>query len=373
MSQTSAMLHLVLSSIRPLARAVLVTLLVLACSIVSGTPARAGDLEWVRWTGADRYLTSATIAVNAFSPPVPAAYVASGGDFPDALAAGPAAAQGDGGPVLLDEPLQPGHRDGVSSEVSSTLSFLQPQRIVVVGGPAVISDAVVSVLAQRFDVPVQRAGGSDRYATSVAVADGAFPSTTDRVFIASGVTFADALAAGPAAGDAQAPLLLTLPDDVPDVVMAKLQALDPDEIVIVGGPAAVGAAAEAELRTVASNVLRRAGATRYETAVEVSNHLFGKIDGAFPTTTGAVYLATGENWPDGLSASAPGGLAHSTRFSRHAGPVLLVRPGCIPPATSAELARLAASFSPESSLPVRVLGGTAAVSDAVLVDHVVCG
>ncbi|MDQ2673334.1 MAG: cell wall-binding repeat-containing protein, partial [Chloroflexota bacterium] len=53
-----------------------------------------------RLAGADRYATAAAISKASFSPGVPVAYVATGGNFPDALAAGAAAVR-HGGPVLL--------------------------------------------------------------------------------------------------------------------------------------------------------------------------------------------------------------------------------------------------------------------------------
>ncbi len=68
------------------------------------TPAGAsvpiGGPEMQRLSGADRYATAAAVSAASFSPGVPVAYVATGANFPDALAAGAAAAE-RGGPVLL--------------------------------------------------------------------------------------------------------------------------------------------------------------------------------------------------------------------------------------------------------------------------------
>ena len=55
-----------------------------------------------RLAGRDRYATAAAVA-QEFAPGVPVAYVASGLDFPDALA-GAAAAGAQGSPVLLTSP-----------------------------------------------------------------------------------------------------------------------------------------------------------------------------------------------------------------------------------------------------------------------------
>ncbi len=61
---------------------------------------------------------------------------------------------------------------------------------------------------------IERFGGADRYATAAAVSRRFFPSAST-VFVASGRSFPDALAGGPAAAELDAPLLLTWPDGGP--------------------------------------------------------------------------------------------------------------------------------------------------------------
>ncbi len=86
----------------------------------------------------DRYGTAAAVSKATFSPGVPVAYIASGLNFPDALA-GAAAGGYLGGPVLLVN----GHIPAVTA---AELTRLQPGRIVVLGGSAAVSDAVLSAL-----------------------------------------------------------------------------------------------------------------------------------------------------------------------------------------------------------------------------------
>ena len=74
-----------------------VMVFVKACG-ASAPPSDPG--ESVRVSGADRYATAAALSAATFGANVPVAYVATGANFPDALAAGPAAAHA-GGPVLL--------------------------------------------------------------------------------------------------------------------------------------------------------------------------------------------------------------------------------------------------------------------------------
>ena len=86
-----------------------------------------------RIAGTDRYGTAAAISRSSFAPGVAVAYVATGESFPDALA-GAAAAAHDGGPVLLTA------RDVIPPATLDELTRLRPARIVVLGGPGVISD-----------------------------------------------------------------------------------------------------------------------------------------------------------------------------------------------------------------------------------------
>src|SRR6185437_984382 len=62
----------------------------LATTAQASAPAAASV---VRYSGADRYATSAAIVDANYAPGVPVAYIASGDNFPDALAGGAAAAR----------------------------------------------------------------------------------------------------------------------------------------------------------------------------------------------------------------------------------------------------------------------------------------
>lgn len=97
--------------------------------------------DTVRVAGADRYATAAAISA-AFVPPTDAgeAVVATGINFPDALAAVPfAAAAGD--PVLLTA------TDVLPPPVPDELARRHARLAVVVGGPGAVSPAVVAALA----------------------------------------------------------------------------------------------------------------------------------------------------------------------------------------------------------------------------------
>jgi hypothetical protein len=106
-------------------------------------------------------------------------------EFPDALVGGPAAAR-DGGPLLL------ARRDALPASTAAELARLRPARIVVLGGPTGVGDAVVNALKGYTSGSVTRLTGADRYRTGVAVSS-TFAAGTSTVYIATGEAFADGL------------------------------------------------------------------------------------------------------------------------------------------------------------------------------------
>ena len=147
-----------------------------------------------RISGADRYATSVAASLATFpGPDTPeVVYLVAGENFPDAIVAGPVAAA-DGGGLLLTA------SRSLPRVVATELRRLDPDRIVVVGGTSAISSSVAKAAAAI--APVERIGGADRYATAELLVRSVFGSA-DTVFLATGASFTDALAAGPAAGAA---------------------------------------------------------------------------------------------------------------------------------------------------------------------------
>ena len=91
---------------------------------------------------------------------------------------------------------------------------------------------------------------------------------------------------------------------------------------------------------------RVAGATRYEGAVNISQ-------AAYPDTAPVVYVTSGENYPDALSAGPAA--AHE------GGPLLLVQSNSLPAVVAAEIARL-------DPAKIVVVGGTLSVTEGVFND-----
>lgn len=291
-----------------------------------------------RVAGDDRYETTALAARAAFPAGAPVVYLATGADFPDALAAAAAAAT-DRAPVLLTRP------DLLPGATAAELVRLAPDQVVVVGGTTAISESVAQDVAATTGAVVTRVSGPDRYATSAAVSADAFPTGAPTVYVATGADFPDALALAAASGSALGPVLLVPEDGVPLSISTELRRLDPDRVVLAGGLQAVPRDIEIDLTVIAdAPVTRVAGPDRYATAVALATTY---ADPHVPV----VHVATGADFPDAI---AGGAVAAAT-----AAPLLLVpRDGGVPPSVTTELGRLRPAA-------IQVLGGRAAISDAV--------
>ncbi|WP_220339514.1 cell wall-binding repeat-containing protein, partial [Microbacterium ureisolvens] len=159
---------------------------------INGTIQPTGDLLVERTAGVDRYATSAAVSAATFDPGTPVAYLANGTKFPDALS-GAAAAGHLGGPVLLTQ------ENEIPGLVAQELKRLHPDKIIVLGSDASITDNVLTQ-AKTYASVVERTAGVDRYATSAAVSAATFDPGTPVAYLANGTKFPDALSGAAAAG-----------------------------------------------------------------------------------------------------------------------------------------------------------------------------
>ena len=272
--------------------------------------------------------------------------------LPDALAAAPLAAR-RGAPVLLTV--------GDGAALVRQLDGLGARRATLVGGTAAIDDGQVAAL-RAAGVDVDRLAGPDRYATAAALSSGWSAGSADwdgTVWLASGTSSADALAAGAAAARAGAPLLLTDPQVLPAATRAELERLRPSRVLLVGGAAAVSSDVAGELTEIAP-VRRVAGPDRWATAVDVARTGWSNSpDDPLERGLGhdRAMLAEGVGFADAVAGAplAAGGW----------GPVLLTTRDELPTATRTALAE---AVGRDGLTGVTVLGGPAALSNRVAGD-----
>ena len=360
--------------------------------------------------GADRYDTAAKIAYSTEECATFAVLV-NGESYPDSLSASYLA----GALTLAD------NNDEDEVPILTTPgSFLHPaaelairelgvRTVYIVGGPAAVSEeveAAVEALPRTEcggdisdttqTVQVTRFGGMDRYDTNQLVVENgqsildsdsvdyndriryqanAGESSQRTAIVASGANFADALAAGPISfgdDDYGFPLVLTTPDELSAEAASTLTNLDITQVIIVGGEAAVSADVATSLEELGIDVIRRAGADRYETAIQV---LLWAGTPEFPNTSpvlvggdgfnlglgwslfGDVVLARGDNFADALAVAPYVGGNEDL--------LVLTQPTSLPPAAGAFISTLAGlGINPD----IIAIGLGSAISDSVLVE-----
>lgn len=261
-------------------------------SVVSGSISLDASVPVTRLSGPDRYATAAAISKATYAPGVRYAFIASGLNFPDALA-GASAAGWYGSPILFVGSTLP-------QATITELQRLQPDTIVVLGGTGVVSAGIATALAQyATSHQVIRLAGADRFATAAAISQWAYPGGVPFVFITYGYNFPDALAAAPVAGYLGAPILFTKTTSIPRATTDELSRLHPGSILVAGGTGVISSAVESQLAAYAGEggVVRLAGPDRYSTAATIVDSYWGQgIDGAF--------IASGLNFPDALAGAA---------------------------------------------------------------------
>ncbi|TFC21556.1 cell wall-binding repeat-containing protein [Cryobacterium sp. MDB2-10] len=189
----------------------------------------AGIAPVARLAGADRYATSRLVASDAFGSLAATAYVATGADFPGALAAASAAARA-GAPVVL----VPAGGFLPDLATAALLRTLHTRTVKIAGGTADVTSLTEFWLKlQLGGASVTRYSGADRYATSAALNLNAFTSATT-VYLASGTSYQDALVGSALAGAKSAPLYLTPATCVPRATLTAITRLGATRVVLIG-------------------------------------------------------------------------------------------------------------------------------------------
>lgn len=308
-----------------------------------------------RIAGTDRYDVAIALAQRAYPGPArpTTVYVVNGGDFPDALGAGSAAAA-TGGIVMLVE------TGSLAAKIRTELQRLSPQRVVIVGGPASVSETVRSSLQSALpSATVSRISGQTRFDVSLNVMNHiietggprAFDASTN-LYVANGYNYPDALVAGAAGSSPQSsrgisPVLTVAGPEssLPAATRTAIENFGFSTIMVAGGTGSVTMGIENQLRSIVgtSNVERLGGLTRFDAARRVAND-------AYPTTADTVFLTTGFNFPDALAGAPLAGLMDAPMFS--------VETTCVPRGVLTDIERLQ---------PTRIilLGGTGTLTPAV--------
>jgi len=291
----------------------LALLMVFSVMIAGFSPAFAGEQneDAYRLRGANRYQTAHVIAKENFETAETVILVRgddAGGtpQIVDGLTASGLAGSKEA-PILLTP------KDTLHPDTKIALAELEAKNIYIVGGPAAVSDAVVTELTtEGYQVNRIREEGGNRFSTAAKVAMEIGEATDNTAIIASGnnQNLVDSLIAGPLAHQGHPILLVDNANGVvPQETLDAIDELGIETLLIVGGALAVSEAIEAELEgisgvTVASRFSGVQGEFQDTGRVGTSLHL---ANFAPLAESEEAYLVNGSSFVDAVVASTLGG------------------------------------------------------------------
>jgi hypothetical protein len=154
--------------------------------------------------------------------------------------------------------------------------------------------------------------GNNRDETAIRASQVAFPTngSANAVVLARNDNAADALAGSRMATAVNGPLLITATGQLDPEVEAEIKRVLPSggTVFILGGSFAISVAVEQQLQADGFKTVRAMGGTRFETAVAVADaeqQFNGQPTSA--TANPPIFIATGLNFPDGLTAGNAAG------------------------------------------------------------------
>ena len=216
------------------------------------------------------------------------------------------------------------------------------KHLLVIGGEAAISKETADAYGQGRSLT--SIGGKNRYDTAALVADAVIKEVGKQgvAMIATGENYPDAIAISVDAASRGIPILLVRQGGVPKETAAALTRNSITKTTVIGGDAAVS---EASVNQLPGTPVRLGGKNRYDTAAVIAAH--------FHKTAHTAYLATGEKFPDALTAGLVAARNHA--------PLLLTKRD--------DLRNEARAYFTKAGVKkVILIGGTNAITDRVVKD-----
>lgn len=233
--------------------------------------------------GTNRIETSLLIS-NFINVSAEKVILASSKDYADGLAA--ASITFGEYPVLLVD-------NSIDANIINEIIRLQAKEVIILGGKASISENIEQKLRSLPNLEkITRISGSDRYETAVNVS---LKSTNSNLIFVSGENFPDALSST-ILTTYNSDLLLTTKNKLSDSTINLLNNFNGDTISIVGGTNSISNDLFNFIKNTAktNNIDRLSGSNRFGTSVVVAEKI---------NTTDTIIVASGESFPDVLSAS----------------------------------------------------------------------
>ncbi|MYL61980.1 hypothetical protein GLW07_01295 [Bacillus hwajinpoensis] len=207
--------------------------------------------------------------------------------YADALSVGPLAAQLGNAPILLTR------SSSLDPFAEQEIKRLGADKVLLIGGKSAISTTVEKQV-KGLGVTAERIGGANRYETNLMINERL--DHVEGVFVANGLSYADALASSPIASASDWAILLT---DKKELSAEALSYVKGQDTAILGGEAVISSNLEEQLKNSnGSNVKRLAGETRYETLAAILDEYNDEM------VSDTVLLSIGQDFPDALVSSS---------------------------------------------------------------------
>lgn len=217
--------------------------------------------------------------------------------------------------------------DEVSDNTMKEIKRLGVDEVIISGGPASVSEKVVSQL-KKAGYNVRRIAGKDRYETAEKIGDEVRLTSNNKneVILVDGTNFPDVITLSTLANQKRVPILLTQPKVLNSVTNKLLGAWRIDKVTIGGEKTSVSKNVEDTVKAKTKAVDRIGGATRYETAYKVADQVR-----RLTNNEKDLILVDGTKFPDGITISS---LA-----AKFKAPILLTKPDKLHPVTEAAVSQ----------------------------------
>jgi len=289
--------------------------------VAANTTTQANDdtfRDYTRIAGESRYYTAIEVSQTGWNSSA-TVIIASGENFPDALAGAPLAKKLKA-PILLVK------KSSIDADVLAEMKRLGAKNVIILGGTSTISVAVETKL--KTVASVKRIAGQSRFDTAEKIAQQVGGTTA---VVVNGSSFPDSLAIASYAAQKGMPILLTTASEIRfDQKYSNY--------IVVGGTQAISDKVLNKLKV--TGATRVSGKSRYDTVKAV-------VDKFYPATGTVPLVASGVSYADALTGSV---------YAANKGvPVLLVGKDTLPAATKEVIV--------DQKMPsLKVVGGKEAVS-----------
>lgn len=252
------------------------------------------NLASTKLAGQTRYITAVEVSKWIYPNGFPegkeqkVVILATGQDPADGLSAGPLS------PVYGDAPILLTQTNNFTQATKEELLRLQAEKVIILGGHLAIEDHIEEEI-NALGIETERISGRTRYDTNRMILERL--DDVNGIFVASGTSFADAMAAAPIAAANNWGIVLTSKSNISD---DALSLLDGKDVVVLGGHLVISDKVENKINNYKhiDSVVRLAGRTRYDTLSMLLNIFSDKVN------SNQIIVTTGTNFPDAL-ASAP--------------------------------------------------------------------